>query len=312
MLSAPQKSTIQAIVNVFETGRVRGDYGSVTLIQGDTGKLTYGRSQTTLMSGNLFKLVDRYCRAEGSDTGNQLRPYLEPLRGLDDRLDGDVFFQNLLRAAADDPVMRDVQDAFFDDAYWQPAADAADKHGITTALGVGTVYDGFVHGNWALIRSRTDQAIGTPAEAGEQAWVSAYVAKRREWLAGSSRPDLRQTVYRMDTFRGLIDHGLWDLQLPLVVRTLEVSEASLAAPPPNVYDGPAPRSRAIAVSAPLMRGRDVRLVQVLLTGPRFGERLVADAVFGQATAVAVQRLQTRLALPVTGRVDGPVFDALGI
>jgi chitosanase len=92
------------------------------------------------------------------------------------------------------------------------------------------------------------------------------------------------------------------------VASIEPRRAGLS----NVYDGPAPRSRAIAVSAPLMRGRDVRLVQVLLTGPRFSERLVADAVFGQATAVAVQRLQTRLALPVTGRVDGPVFDALGI
>jgi hypothetical protein len=40
------------------------------------------------------------------------------------------------------------------------------------------------------------------------------------------------------------------------VASIEPRRAGLS----NVYDGPAPRSRAIAVSAPLMRGRDVRLV----------------------------------------------------
>src|SRR4051812_50216257 len=105
--------------------------------------------------------------------------------------------------------MRDVQDAFFDDAYWHPAADAADKHGITTALGAGTVYDGFVHGNWALIRSRTDQAIGTPAEAGEQAWVSAYVAKRRGGVARRSRPHPSQTPHPPGPFPRPAQHRAW-------------------------------------------------------------------------------------------------------
>jgi chitosanase len=90
------------------------------------------------------------------------------------------------------------------------------------------------------------------------------------------------------------------------------SETSLTAPPPDAYDGPPPRSRPIAVSTPLLRGRDVRLVQLMLTAPSFGEQLIADAVFGQATAAAVQRLQARLGRPASGRVDEPVFDALGL
>ena len=39
-----QKKTAQAIVNIFETGQVHGDYGKVTLLSGDSGHLTYGRS----------------------------------------------------------------------------------------------------------------------------------------------------------------------------------------------------------------------------------------------------------------------------
>ena len=63
-----QKRTAQAIVNIFETGRVAGDYGAVTLLPGDAGHLTYGRSQTTLGSGNLFLLIKAYC--ERADAGS--------------------------------------------------------------------------------------------------------------------------------------------------------------------------------------------------------------------------------------------------
>ena len=57
MLTDLQKKAAQAVVNVFETGHARGEYGQVTLLPGDSGHLTYGRSQTTLASGNLFLLI---------------------------------------------------------------------------------------------------------------------------------------------------------------------------------------------------------------------------------------------------------------
>jgi chitosanase len=48
MLTSTQIKTAQSILNIFETGAVRGEYGNVTVIEGDTGHLTFGRSQTTL------------------------------------------------------------------------------------------------------------------------------------------------------------------------------------------------------------------------------------------------------------------------
>jgi len=33
-----QGRTAKAIVNIFETGRVRGDYGAVTVLAGDSGR----------------------------------------------------------------------------------------------------------------------------------------------------------------------------------------------------------------------------------------------------------------------------------
>ncbi len=41
MLTTLQEQTIKAILNVFETSQVRGDYANITLIPGDTGGLTY-------------------------------------------------------------------------------------------------------------------------------------------------------------------------------------------------------------------------------------------------------------------------------
>lgn len=76
MLTTTQKKTAQAIVNIFETGSVLGDYGNVTVIRGDTGHLTFGRSQTTLGSGNLLKLLQSYCDNPGARFAAKLSPYL--------------------------------------------------------------------------------------------------------------------------------------------------------------------------------------------------------------------------------------------
>jgi chitosanase len=200
---------------------------------------------------------------------------LPQLQACDVELDRDVVLHNVLRASADDPVMREIQDEFFDEVYFEPAARAADRFGITQPLGVAVVYDGKVHGSWDKIRARVE---GTPADRGEQVWIRDYVAARRAWLAGSSRSDLRATVYRMDAFNRLIEQGMWSLELPLIVRGAEISAATLSATPPRSYDGPAPGTRALMVQAglPVPRGLDVRLVQLGLSDrpvrPPFGGR----------------------------------------
>jgi chitosanase len=60
MLKELHKKFTRAIVNIFLTGRVHGEYGQVTLLPGDSGHLTYGCSQTSLASGNLFLLIKAY------------------------------------------------------------------------------------------------------------------------------------------------------------------------------------------------------------------------------------------------------------
>lgn len=136
MLSDLQKRTIKAIVNIFETGRVKGDYGKVTLLRGDSGHLTYGRSQTTLASGNLYLLIKDYCNEESADLADELSTFLGRLEQRDLTLDQDHGFRALLKQAGDDPVMQEVQDSFFDRVYWEPCLKSAEYIGSQLPLGV--------------------------------------------------------------------------------------------------------------------------------------------------------------------------------
>ncbi|MET0209938.1 MAG: peptidoglycan-binding protein [Burkholderiaceae bacterium] len=303
-----QIATIQGIVNLFETGSVLGDYGGVTVIKGDTGHLTFGRSQTTLGSGNLALMLQQYCANPGARFATRLLPYLSRFAARDLSLDDDQKLHNVLRATADDPVMRETQDQFFDRNYWMPARRAATLLRLRTPLGVAVVYDSHVHGSFALIRDRTKKQIGLPSEAGEQRWISEYVRLRREWLS-AGRADLQPTVYRMDCFQRLIDNGQWALTLPLVVRREEISIATLNATPPGCHDGPEPGTRALALSSPLLRGLDVRRVQLALSDRGFDTR--ADGIFGQASQKLIRAYQSAQGVPATGVLEpGAVLELL--
>jgi len=308
MLTPLQKQTAQAIVNLFETSSARGDYGAVTVIPGDTGHLSFGRSQTTLGSGNLHALLQRYCDNAGARFGPRLAPWLERVEQRDTTLDHELRLHNLLRATADDPVMREMQDLFFDEGYWQPAARIAAGMGITTPLGLAVVYDSLIQGSWKTVRDLTIDHAGHLAEFGERAWIEAYISTRHAWLAGHRRSDLRATAYRMEAFQRLAEQAYWGLELPLVVRGAELSPATLYATPPGCYDGPQPGTRAIALQTPLARGLDVRLLQLALS--ERGIAIKADGIFGRTSANLLRDYQLSAGLPATGVADPALIGQL--
>lgn len=300
-----QKKTAQAIVNIFETGRAMGDYGQVTLLKGDSGQLTYGRSQTTLASGNLYLLIKDYCAAAGAVLAAALSPYLPPLENCDPALNTDTAFRGLLHSAGDDPVMQACQDAFFDRAYWRPAVNYASALSLDLALSVAVVYDSIVHGSWKAMRDRTLAANPLPG-TDQTAWVAAYVATRRAWLADNPNTLLRKCVYRMDAFGALIAAGAWDLALPLSVRGVQLSEEALdGAAVPVRASAAHSGDRLLRLTDPMMRGDDVRAVQ-----GRLG--IGADGVFGSGTRDAVIAFQGARNLTADGIVGPATLSALGL
>ncbi|GLQ07262.1 chitosanase [Sneathiella chinensis] len=228
MLTPLQKKTAQAIVNLFETGAVSGDYGHVTVASGDAGHLSYGRSQVTLASGNLCSLIENYIQTANCAYGSAFEKYHKPLEKKDFALDFDEGFRALLRQAGTDPVMQAVQDRFFDEAFWRPALRSADYISATTALGVAIIYDSRIHGNWHALRDQVIETSGSLESMGEEAWFASYVAHRRNWLATHSNDLLQKTVYRMESFRDLIMDENWSLALPLHIRGVKLSEDLLS------------------------------------------------------------------------------------
>jgi chitosanase len=286
-----QKRTAQAIVNIFETGRAGGDYGAVTLLRNDPGHLTYGRSQTTLASGNLFLLIKGYCERTDAqaDTADALRPFLAALAKPDLALDTNMTLREALRDAGDDPAMVDEQDRFFDRHYLNPAFRAAEARGITTALGQAVVYDSKVHGSFERIAARVGSTIGSGGDD-ERAWVAKYVSARDNWLRTHGNPLLRKTVYRMEAFTQLIKDAKWELPLDLKIRGVTISPEVLGAPVPvvratavDVDDAPAPR--VLHLVTPYLRGDDVKRIQTSLKANGFqaSKGLTPDGVVGQAT-----------------------------
>jgi chitosanase len=309
MLTELQKRTAQAIVNIFETGQVRGDYAKVTLIPGDPGHLTYGRSQTTLASGNLHLLIKDYCETPGAALASRLRRVLPKLAARDTGLDRDMALRDLLAQAGHDPVMWAVQDGFFDRVYWSPSVLVAEACGIGSALGTAVVYDSHVHGAWRLVRARTEERHGSVTDAGERAWVERYVAERREWLITHPKPVLHATVYRMDAFATLIQAGAWELALPLRLRGVAIDEETLVAPAPVIVSASEDREQTLFLKKPPLKGADVELVQRALVAAGFPVKV--DGVFGKSTEAAVRRFQAQQGLKADGIVGPATRGALG-
>ena len=226
-LTRSQKSTIERVINAFETGSADGDYGAISIYADgphNIRQITYGRSQTTEF-GNLRTLVQQYVDAGGTFS-EALRPYADKVGGTP--LTEDAQFKALLRhAGRQDPVMRGVQDGFFDEDYFNPAMKWADDHGFTLPLSALVIYDSFIHSGSILWVIRQRFAENPPSLGGdERAWTAAYLRERQAWLSASSRPAVRKSVYRTKDMTREVNRNNWDLsQLPVMANGIAVNPA---------------------------------------------------------------------------------------
>ena len=291
ILTDDQWATIRGVVNWFETSSVLGRYAAVTVTPADKGGLSYGRSQATRASGTLHQVIEAYLNRVTSPI---LARYLDALEARDPDLDDDLYFHNLLRAAADDPEMRRAQDHVFDHLYLVPALERMDAWAFVHPLSALVIYDSLIHGSLDRVRRRIDGRYG------EREWVGRYLREREDWLLHHRNRALPPTIYRVRILRSLVEAGAWELDLPLVATAtangrqydLRITADDLHGLPPDVYDGPPLGSRPLRLESPMLRGADVRQFQVGLSN-RPGSRLIADGIYGPRTSLERQLHQAR-------------------
>ena len=216
---------IKQVVNVFETGKADGDYGMAVILEDGAG-ISYGRSQATDGGGNLDRIVYAYLDA-GGRFAEDLRPFLDRLANNDSARVNPAsppkwtrdLMNKLAEAGRTDPIMQNVQDAVFDEAYWLPALNQATTMQLELPLSLAVVYDSTIHsGPNGVARIRRMFPELPPSRGGdERAWTSAYVRARYAWLATHSRYAVRQTTYRMQAFCQLIGEENWTLTTPFTI-----------------------------------------------------------------------------------------------
>jgi chitosanase len=243
-LTAVQRLICERVINCFETGSIQGDYSDITIFHdgpNDIRQITYGRAQTTEY-GNLRELVDLYANAGGMFS-NDLKPFVNQIGSV--ALVDNAQFKDLLhRAGAQDQVMRDTQDVFFDRRYFTPALNWAQTNGFTRALSVLVIYDSFIQSGRIRdeLRARFPELV--PAQGGnEQTWIRQYVEVRHNWLQNHHRPEVRASAYRTRDLLREIGRNNWDLSIlpisangaPVDARPIGGQMAAAAALPAAIF-----------------------------------------------------------------------------
>lgn len=220
-----KKDKIMAILNVFETGSIKGDYSNITLYNDGKNRrkqITYGRSQVTQDGGNLKKLLEMYVK-DGGKYADKVKPYIS--RMADGDLHKDLQFLNYLKTAGkEDPIMIAAQDKIFDLVYWKPAFDWFTNQGFKENLSLLVIYDSFIHSGTILEFLRKRFSEVPPVKGGnEKEWIIAYTKARKSWLANHSERILRNTVYRPNCFLKCMDDDNWTLDKPVIANGILVN-----------------------------------------------------------------------------------------
>jgi chitosanase len=237
MFSDRDKLIALAIVHIFETGKVLGDYSAVAVLDDGAG-ISYGINQFTHRSGSLYQVIEAYLDQKPSanvDMITRALPLLRLTTGEAIRQCSiNTALKSALTAAGSTSEMRRAQQQVMVERYLQPAIDACDGSNFVLPLSLAVIYDSINHGSYEHIRDRVsiDRSEHPNAIDFECAWISDYVTERDQWLA--SVPRLASTRYRTRFFLNQIKLANWQLKLPVRANGVDITDAmfpnSAAAP----------------------------------------------------------------------------------
>lgn len=230
MFSDRAKLIALAIVHIFETSKALGDYSAVAVLNDGAG-ISYGINQFTHRSGSLYAVIEAYLAQKPTANVEIITRSLPTLRLVTPeairQCSVNAALKNALAAAGHSPEMQSAQRQVMTERYLQPAIDACEGSHFTLPLSLAVIYDAKNHGSYEKIRDEVtvDRTDHGNSESFEKAWISEYVTLRDQWLA--SVPRLASTRYRTRLFLNLIKSANWNLDLPIVVQGIKLTDATL-------------------------------------------------------------------------------------
>jgi chitosanase len=188
---------------------------------------TAGTAGFSTRDGDLLRVVKRYKALKPDNTLNRFIPVLEDTldsvstEGLDD-------LPAAWKAAAADPLFRKAQDQIYEGVYLDPALRLADSLDLHSALGRFALIDAAIqHGfggepdSIGHLISQTKKAVGHVAQVGERAWLSAFLAHRKDVLLNATDPvtrsGWRESVGRVNEQMRLLNEGNLQLTAPFTL-----------------------------------------------------------------------------------------------
>ena len=229
-LSPEAKRIAESVTSVFENSTPELQYGYAEELDDGRG-VTAGRAGFTSATGDLVIVVRRYVALVPA---SPLAAYLPVLEALDedgsDDTTGLTGFAQTWEQAANDPVMRSVQDGVVDELYYRPAMDHASRVGAVLPLTLASLYDTIIqHGDGddpdgigALISEADTIAGGSPAGGvKEMAWLRTFLSVRHQHLLHAFDPETREawaeSAGRVDALVDLADQDEWALDAPVTL-----------------------------------------------------------------------------------------------
>ncbi|HUN09224.1 MAG TPA: chitosanase [Aggregatilineales bacterium] len=205
-----------AITHAFEGG------GYATYQSFDSGIISYGRFQFTLSAGNLLTVLNRYLERSSTPVANEVRGYMPRLQAKDETLRQDARLKELLIAAAQEQVMKDVQDEVATEGFYKPVMETSiNPRGLLLPLTHALIFDMAIHhGRFNHLIPKAEQELGVPSRSRvgdngitEKQFVQKLVQLRQQNLnALADKLRLGGLKRRGEFWVNLVNAGDWFLQ----------------------------------------------------------------------------------------------------
>lgn len=209
-----EKKVAKLLVNLWETGEVRGRYDLLVVLDDGAG-ITFGRNQTTENSGGLSKLLKKYEEMGGLYNFSKFELY--PSAKKFNMTNNEEFKRMLVESARNDKIMRDCQDLYFDENFFHPALQICEHFKFEEPLSLHFVYDCCIqHGPGSKYKDGLafDRLKKWEDEnLSEKEKVKSMCEKRHVFLGSINHA--QKTRYRTQSILELMNSDKWKLETPL-------------------------------------------------------------------------------------------------